>query len=67
MADAFFRGRADLVLLAIDPAKIGPEIRYEGEADKFPHVYGPLNLDAVERVLPFEPGPDGRFALPDGL
>jgi uncharacterized protein (DUF952 family) len=32
-------------------------------AERFPPIYGPLNLDAVIQVLPFEPGPDGRFNL----
>jgi uncharacterized protein (DUF952 family) len=68
-ADALFRGRDDLVLLAIDPTKVGPEIRYEGlpGGEQFPHVYGPLNLDAVTRVVPFPPRPDGTFALPTDL
>lgn len=30
----------------------------------FPHVYGPINLDAVIRALDFEPAADGRFVLP---
>jgi uncharacterized protein (DUF952 family) len=31
----------------------------------FPHVYGALNLDAVERVIDFEPNLDGKFVLPE--
>ena len=64
VADARFRGRTDLVLLLIDPARVTAEIKVEGG---FPHVYGPLNLDAIDRVLPFQPKPDGTFALPAGL
>lgn len=52
VADAFYKGREGLVLLDVDPAKVKPEIKYEGG---FPHVYGPLNLDAVTAVRPLPP------------
>ena len=60
-------GRRDLVLLVIDPARLAAELVYEdcyevGQA--FPHIYGPLNLNAVVSVVPFPPLPDGTFALP---
>lgn len=40
----------DLVLLEIDPARLTSPLVVEpvpGTDDEFPHIYGPLNLDAV--------------------
>ncbi len=66
VADALFRGRAGLVLLCITAERVQHEIRHEGYGDGplFPHIYGPLNVDAVANVVDFLPGDDGRFALP---
>ena len=39
-----------------------------GDADeRFPHVYGPIEVGAVTDVVDFPCGPDGRFALPARL
>lgn len=66
-ANKFYRDvPGDLVLLVIDQARLRAEVRYEhvpGADLPFPHVYGPLNLDAVIAARPFAAGPDGVFAF----
>ena len=57
VADAYYRGVPDLVLLVIDTERVRPELRYElvpGQPDPYPHIYGPLNLDAVLETRPFQ-------------
>lgn len=68
-ANRFYHGHNDLVLLAVDPALLQAKLRYEeGEPGiLFPHLYGPLNLDAVSAVYDFPPASDGSFPLPVGL
>jgi uncharacterized protein (DUF952 family) len=57
VAAAYYRDAPDLVLLVIDTERVGPELRYEqvpGQPDPYPHIYGPLNLDAVLETRPFQ-------------
>jgi uncharacterized protein (DUF952 family) len=70
VANAFYKGQRGLLLLCIDEGRLRSEVRYEppdgppvGDS-LFPHIYGPLNPDAVVKVVTFEPGPDGRFLAP---
>lgn len=69
VANNFYRGRTGLVLLCIDPDRLAAELKYEpgthGEPELFPHLYGPLNVDAVVEALDFAPGEDGAFVFPE--
>lgn len=73
-AGRLFPGRQDMVLLAVDPARLdraGIEVRWEPgvpgdpEAMRFPHAYGAVPVTAVLAVLPYRPDDDGRFRAPE--
>jgi uncharacterized protein (DUF952 family) len=78
VANAFYRGRNDLVLLKLDEAQLNSELKWEppagspapgiSDSDKFPHIFGAINLTAVASVLDFEPdSASGIFSLPSTL
>ena len=66
-ANRLFRGRDDLVLLHIDPLRLDSPVRWEPgvatdpESMLFPHLYGPLPVEAVIDVAVYPPGADGLF------
>ena len=50
-AHRLYRDRTDVIVLTIDTALVASPIRIEnlsGGTDCFPHIYGPLPLDAVQ-------------------
>ncbi|MBP9686853.1 MAG: DUF952 domain-containing protein [Candidatus Doudnabacteria bacterium] len=63
-----FLDRDDLVLLLIDEDKVSAPVKHEaalsGRAGTFPHIYGPLNVEAVYKVLPLEKDGEGKFKAP---
>lgn len=63
VANHFYRGRGDLLLLCIDESRLHAPLTWEAPArpdpamaefaaseDEFPHIYGVINLDAVKAV-----------------
>ena len=78
VANAFYVGQKELVILVVDTSRLKAELKYEAPVhptasartaapsadDRFPHLYGPLNFDAIVRVVDFPPLEDGKFVLP---
>ena len=78
VANAFYKGLSDQVILVVDPALLTSELKYEApvhpstaerstapSADqRFPHLYGPLNFEAVIKVVDLPAAADGSFILP---
>lgn len=70
VANSRFHGERGLVLVCIERGQVAAPIRDEDcyeTGQQFPHIYGPLNRDAVVQVLPFPPDVDGYFSLPPAL
>lgn len=69
IANRFYRDTpGPFVLMCIREQRIRSSLRWE-EADGhvFPHIYGTLNWDAVDRVIDFPRHQNGDFILPPGL
>jgi uncharacterized protein (DUF952 family) len=75
VAEKYYKGQTGMVLLKIDPALLSSELRWEPpsggappagvpEGEVFPHIYGPINLDAVIKVYDLEANPDGSYKSP---
>jgi len=75
VAENFYKGQHGLVLLAIEPTLLSSDLKWEPPSgggpppgvppgDSFPHIYGPINLDAIVKVVDLEEDPQGRFKMP---
>jgi uncharacterized protein (DUF952 family) len=78
VAEKYYKGQSGLVLLVIDPKRLASDLKWEPPAEgapppgvrageTFPHIYGPINLDAILQAIDFESGPDDHFSLPSAL
>lgn len=66
VANAIYAGAPGLLVLVIDEDRVEPEIVYEpvpGWNTPFPHIYGPLDVDAVVETLPLVPDASGRLTF----
>jgi hypothetical protein len=69
-AARFFAGRADLVLLEIDPGRVAAQLRYEnleGGEELYPHLYGAIDAAAVLSAQALVAADDGGFVAPQSL
>lgn len=64
VANAFYADAEDLLLLVIDPERLTAPLKYDpvpGAAEPFPHIYGPLNVDAVTGTAELRRDAEGRY------
>lgn len=63
VANRFYRATVgEWVLLCVDTGRLSAEVRWEAaDAHVFPHIYGPIDGNAVVDVLPFPRNAAGEF------
>ena len=62
VANFLFQDADDLLVLEIDPRLVDADIRWEEvDGEKYPHIYGVLNLDAVQAEKTLERDRNGVF------
>ena len=62
VANTFYRDvPGEFLLLELDERQISADVKYE---DGFPHIYGPLNQDAIVAIYVMSRREDGAFELP---
>lgn len=64
--DKHFAGQENLWLAAVDLEVLGGAVKWEPSrgGQFFPHIYGPLSLDAVVAYSELHYEPDGSLRLP---
>jgi uncharacterized protein (DUF952 family) len=50
-------------VLVLDLARLQSPVKYEDPNRIFPHIYGPLNREAIQEVRPFPRATDGTFLV----
>ena len=65
VAQRLYSGRDDMLVLEVDTERLASPVKHEPSrsGEIYPHIYGPLNTDAVLRVRRLGVGADGRFHL----
>lgn len=64
-ANRFYTDAEGLLVLTLDPGRLSSPVKLEPAAnDVFPHIYGPINRQAVVAATELTRGPDGRWWFP---
>ena len=80
VANTFYGSQSKLVLLCLNPERLTAAIRWESpvhpsseasdaiaETEIFPHIYGAINLEAVQKAIALTKDENGVFYLPSSL
>ncbi|PAU95490.1 hypothetical protein CK503_00035 [Aliifodinibius salipaludis] len=65
-ANRIFGDKDEILLLVIDATTLHEDIKYEKDADtgeKFPHLYSPLNTNAIIDKITIKAEDDGHFDI----
>jgi uncharacterized protein (DUF952 family) len=66
IANEKFSGHEKILLLVIDVTALNSKIKYEKDSEsgkKYPHIYGPLDTNAIIDKIEVLPEDDGQFKI----
>lgn len=68
VANRLFTGRTDMLVLDVDTERLHASVKHEASrsGEIYPHIYGPLNTDAVVQVRLLTGDTDGKFSAVGG-
>jgi uncharacterized protein (DUF952 family) len=69
VSDRHFAAEDDLILLTVESAALGPQLKWESshKGEAFPHLYGSLSLALVRSVAEIRREADGRLIFPSEI
>ncbi|WP_432665865.1 DUF952 domain-containing protein [Wukongibacter baidiensis] len=59
-----YKSEEKVILLCINPGLLKSNLVIEdlkGRGEEFPHIYGSVNVDAIEKTIEIYPSDDGKF------
>ena len=65
-ANRFFKDQNNILLIVINYGKIQSDVKMEdteGSGQEYPHIYGPLNMDAILDKIKLQSDEDGLFQI----
>ena len=65
VSNKYYSQHAELRVLTVDPTRLTAELKWEiiSTGDQYPHIYGPLNMDAVTSVSTVARQADGSYEI----
>jgi uncharacterized protein (DUF952 family) len=64
LANKYYKAKVQPLILVVDKALILPEVKWEpATGGLYPHIYGPLNMNAVTRIEEISLNENGSFCL----
>jgi len=64
VANKHYKGIKDVVCALVRKERVLATVKYEpATAGVYPHIYGPLNMDAVDKVLDIKPNSGGEYVI----
>jgi uncharacterized protein (DUF952 family) len=64
VANKFYQQIEQPLVMVVDKAKVTVAIEWEpATGGLYPHIYGKLNMDAVEKIVPIQLSEEGEFDI----